>query len=442
MKTNTITIMSSIVIIIALLLGACAPVQTPAEPDPHPAEKTEEEGTIEDSSGEVAYIVDPTADPEALKALAQSNNGFALALYQALRDQDGNLIYSPYSIFQALLMTGAGAKGETASQMASVLGVDPNDPEMHNLMNALNKALTSIPENLRGDSQPLTFTVANAVWAQKDFHFEQEFLDTLAANYNAGLKLVDFNNPEEARNLINLWVAAQTNDKIKEIIPQGLLDEMTRMVLTNAVYFKAGWSHRFDEQETKDGSFMLADGSAKSVPFMHAGFNTAALVDENLAALTLPYEGGSYAMAAIMPQADFAGFEAQLSAEKLRQILAELQDSSAFVDLSMPKFKIESMFGLSEKLEALGMPDAFDAQKADFSGMTGNKDLMISSVLHQATIDVNEQGTEAAAATIVGMSMTSMPSQNLTISLDKPFIYVIYETTTNAIVFMGRVVNP
>ena len=221
MKTNTITIMASIVIIIALLLGACAPVQTPAEPDPHPVENTEEEGTIEDSSGEVAYIVDPTADPEALKALAQSNNGFALALYQALRDQDGNLIYSPYSIFQALLMTGAGAKGETASQMASVLGGDPNDPEMHNLMNALNKALTSIPENLRGDSQPLTFTVANAVWAQKDFHFEQEFLDTLAANYNAGLKLVDFNNPEEARNLINLWVAAQTNDKIKEIIPQG-----------------------------------------------------------------------------------------------------------------------------------------------------------------------------------------------------------------------------
>lgn len=444
-------ILFNIVIISAFMLGACMPTQNPTQnpTEPYPVDETEEPapvveepGEISDSNGDVAFIIDPQADPEAVRQLAHANNGFALALYQALRDEDGNLIYSPYSIFQALLMTGAGAEGETASQMASVLGVDLGDPEVHNLMNALNKALTSLPEYLNGGAQPLTFTVANALWAQKDFHFEQAFLDTLSANYDAGLKLVDFNNPEDARALINLWVAAQTNDKIQELIPAGVLDQMTRLVLTNAIYFKGGWSNRFDAKDTKDGSFTLADGSSKNVPFMHGNFTMPALVSDKIHAIRLPYEGGTYAMAAIMPLVDFAGFEAQLTTADLEQLLTMLQSSRATVDLSMPKFQSESSFGLGDTLAALGMPDAFDPQKADFSKMTGKPDLMISSVIHQATIDVNEEGTEAAAATAVGMSMTSMPAESYTIRLDKPFIYVIYETTTNTIVFMGRVVNP
>jgi serpin B len=443
MKTSKI--LFSIVIISALMLGACVPAQSPTEP--YPVDETEEPsnnepGEITDSSGDVAYIVDPQADPEAVRQLAQSNNGFALALYQALRDEDGNLIYSPYSIFQALLMTGAGAEGATASQMASVLGVDLDDPEIHNLMNALNKVLTTKPEYLNDGAQPLTFNIANAVWAQKDYYFEESFLDTLSANYDAGLKLVDFNNPEDARALINLWVAAQTNDKIQELIPAGLLDQMTRMVLTNAIYFKGAWSNQFEEKDTEDGSFTLADGSTTTVPFMHGNFTLSALVNEQLSAVRLPYEGGNYAMAAIMPQGDFAEFESQLTAADLEQLLNSIQSSSAMVDLSMPKFQAESRFGLGEILAGLGMPDAFDAQKADFSGMTGKPDLMISSILHQATIEVNEEGTEAAAATAVAMSVTSMPGQSYTIRLDKPFIYVIYETTTNTITFMGRVVNP
>ncbi len=443
MKTSKIFF--SIVIISALMLGACIPAQSPSEP--YPVNETEEPsndepGDITDSSGDVAYIVDPQADPEAVRQLAQSSNGFALALYQALRSEDGNLIYSPYSIFQALLMTAAGAEGETASQMASVLGVDLDDPAVHNLMNALNKALTKHPEYLQNDAQPLTFNIANAVWAQKDYHFEQSFLDTLSANYNAGLKLVDFNKPEDARDLINLWVAAQTNDKIKELIPEGVLDQMTRMVLTNAIYFKGAWANQFDEINTKEGNFTLADGSSTTIPFMHGNFTLSALVSEKISAVRLPYEGGTYAMAAIMPAADFAGFESQLTAAELEQILSDLQSSSAMVDLSLPKFQAESRFGLGDILAGLGMPDAFDAEKADFSGMTGKTDLMISSVLHQATIDVNEEGTEAAAATAVVVGVTSMPGQSYTIRLDKPFIYVIYETTTNTITFMGRVVNP
>jgi len=435
-----------IVIISALILGACMPVQNPTEPLPVEEIKEpavdEKPGEITDASGAVAYIVDPQADPEAVKELALSNNGFALALYQALRDEEGNLIYSPYSIFQALLMTSAGAEGETASQMAAVLGVDVNDPATHNLINALNKVLSDQPEHLDPNAQPLTFNIANALWAQKDFHFEQAFLDTLSANYNAGLKLVDFNNPEEARALINLWVAAQTNDKIKDLIPEGVLSSMTRLVLTNAIYFKGAWVNQFEEKDTKDGGFTLADGSITTVPFMHGNFTIPALVNEKVHAISLPYEGGAYAMAAIMLLADFEGFESHLTATDLEQMLTLLQSSRAMVDLSMPKFQAESSFGLAEKLAAMGMPDAFDAQKADFSGMTGKPDLMISSVLHQATIDVNEKGTEAAAATVVVMNMASLPGESYTIRLDKPFIYVIYETTTNTIVFMGRVVNP
>ena len=445
-------ILFSIVMISALMLGACVPAQSPTEPnstEPYPVDEredptavVEEPGEITDSSGDVAYIVDPQADPEAVKQLAHSNNGFALALYQALRDEDGNLIYSPYSIFQALMMTGAGAEGETASQMASVLGVDVNDPEIHNLMNALNKALTTQPEYLDESAQPLNFNIANALWAQKDYHFEQAFLDTLSANYNAGLKLVDFNQPEDARALINLWVAAQTNDKIKELIPDGVLSNMTRLVLTNAIYFKGAWANQFEEKDTQDGSFTLADGSNKTVPFMHGNFTISALVSEKIHAIRLPYEGGTYAMAAIMPLVDFEGFESGLTAADLEQLLTLLQSSRAMVDLSMPKFQAESSLGLAEILAGLGMPDAFDAQKADFSGMTGKPDLMIGSVLHKATIDVNEEGTEAAAATAVVMNLTSMPAESYSIRLDKPFIYVIYETTTNTITFMGRVVNP
>ena len=175
---------------------------------------------------------------------------------------------------------------------------------------------------------------------------------------------------------------------------------------------------------------------------MNGNFTIGALVDELYSAVRLPYEGHNYAMAAIMPSGNFAEFEMGLTASDLEQILSDLQLSSAMVDLSMPKFQAQTSISLADQLAALGMPDAFDSAKADFSGMTGSGQLMIGSILHQATIDVNEEGTEAAAATMVGMSLTSMPGQSFTIHFDKPFIYVIYETTTNAVVFMGRVVNP
>jgi len=438
-------------LLLTMALTACSPIiEEPVEPMPDetedlypveekPAEPAED---VSDAIGGVAYITDPSASAEELKNQAASINAFALDLYQKLAEEDGNIIYSPYSIFQAFLMVYAGANAETKAEIAEALSVELDDENVHNLMNALNLKLTTLPEHLTEDTQPLIFNVANALWAQKDFHIEQEFLDKLSANYAAGLKLVDFSKAEEARQLINLWVEAQTNEKIKDLIPQGMLNEMTRLVITNAVYFKGGWVHRFDAENTEKATFYLLDGNQKDIDMMHTGFNGSALVNSDLQVVQLPYEGGTYTMAAIMPTGDFKAFEASLDQDTLTGIFEALQAGFASIQLAMPKFKTESSFGLGDQLKALGIEQAFDAQLADFSGMTGEKDLYISDVIHKAYIDVNEEGTEAAAATAIGLSTTSMPSQSYEITLDHPFIYVIYERTTNTVVFMGRVVTP
>jgi len=215
-------------------------VQEDPQKDPEQTYPVAETEDTDGAFGNLAYISDPKASAEELQKLAHASNQFALDLYQQLVDKEGNLIYSPFSIYQALLMTYAGAEGETAQEMMDVLGVT-DDNAIHNVMNALNLTLQSKPAYVTKDMQPLIFNIANALWAQKDFHFEQAFLDKLSANYSAGLRLVDFNNPDEARQLINHWVELQTNEKIKDLIPAGLLNEMTRLVLSNAVYFKGAW---------------------------------------------------------------------------------------------------------------------------------------------------------------------------------------------------------
>jgi serpin B len=284
--------------------------------------------------------------------------------------------------------------------------------------------------------------VANALWVQQDIEFEKDFLDTLSENYNAGLKLVDFSNSEEARQAINLWIAAQTNDKIKDLIPEGVLDELTRLVIANAVYFKGAWQHTFDPANTADEAFFALDGTEQTVEMMSNSYTGAALVFDDYQAVKLPYQGGNYAMAAIMPTGDFGTFEENLDENKIEDILEEFEGIFGQVNLRMPKFEIESSFDLGEQLKALGMIQAFDSQLADLTGMSDQIDLYITDVLHKAYIDVNEDGTEAAAATVISIGTTSMPADSWEITLDHPFIYVIYETTNNTIVFMGRFVAP
>lgn len=447
----------SLGLVFSFLLSACTPVITDPIVDPEPTQGEElpvkdQELVTEDPKevypidpsqvtiGNQAHITNPEASIEEIERLAQANNQFALALYKQLTDEKGNLIYSPFSIYQALMMTYAGAESETAQQMMAALGVKDIE-EVHNLMNALTLTLQNVKAREVEGMQPLIFNIANALWMQKDFHFEQSFLDKLSANYAAGVKLVDFNHPEDVQKLINHWVALETNDKIKDIIPDGMLNEMTRMVLSNAVYFKGAWRNRFDAKDTAKAPFTLMDGSKIDVDMMATSMQTAGIVNEVFSAVALPYDGGSFAMALIMPK-DFEAYQKALTPEVLNKLFEDLNMSHAMVHLKMPKFKTESTFDLGEKLQGLGMTDAFDADKADFSGMTGQKDLYISDVIHKAYIDVNEEGTEAAAATIVGMSTTGMPAEELTINLDNPFIYMIYNTQTNAIVFMGHVVNP
>jgi len=456
-------IVLTVVLLLSMVLSACQPapvtpepVTPETEPDLYPVEEqtmpedlTQAEDTYpildenKDTDGAVgnsAYISDPKASAEELQKLAHASNQFAIDLYQRLVDKEGNLIYSPFSIYQALLMTYAGAEGETAQQMMDVLGVTDNN-EIHNVMNALKLTLQAEPTYTIEGMQPLIFNIANALWVQKDFHFEQTFLDKLMANYAAGLALVDFNKPDEARDLINHWVEVRTNEKIKELIPTGMLNEMTRLVLTNAVYFKGAWTNRFDPARNTQEEFTSLDGAISKVEMMNNSFTGAAFVEKDYSVVSLPYEGGNFAMMAVLPE-DFASFQTTMNADLLKEILEKLTESHTMVHLTMPKFSFESSIDLGETLPAMGMSDAFDINNADFSGMTGGKDLYISDVVHQAFIDVNEDGTEAAAATMVSMAPTSMPGEAITLRLDRPFIYLIYNTQTNAVVFMGHVVAP
>ncbi len=422
----------------ALLLAACEPVLTPTQPSP--ADKPAGEiGGVQEVSGSVDYNPNPQAAFPELMKLAAANNSFALDLYKQLAGQEGNLFYSPYSIFQALLMTYAGALGNTASQMEGTLHLPYSQEQVHAVMNALNKQLE---ESTQSDGKPVfEFNIANALWGQQGYAFQEEFLNVLAANYAAGMQTVDFKDAEAARSLINLWVAAQTNDKIKDLIPKGVLNDLTRLVLTNAVYFKAAWLNQFDAANTTDGVFYLPDGKEKNVPMMRQTTDMNALANETVQAVELSYEGGRYSMVIMMPaKGTLAEFEAGLDQAALEGIFADL--GSALVEFAMPKFKLEASFSLAEQMQALGMVDAFDVALADFTGISGEPDLYIKSVLHKAFVDVNEEGTEAAAATAVVLSQKGMPGERLTITIDNPFLFAIRENGTNTVLFMGRVVEP
>ena len=460
MKTNRLFIAATLVL--ALLLSACGPAAETIEPvptdsvsEPYPIETTQESGQaypIEESptqpesgdvSGGMAYITDPIASQDDLKDHAEDMTKFAVNLYRKLAQEEGNLIYSPYSIYQAFLMVYAGANAETKAELTRVLEIDDDDDEdVHTLMNALNKLLTTKPDYLDETMQPLQFNVANALWVQQDIEINQGFLDTLSANYIAGLKLVDFTNADDARQAINLWVAAQTNDKIKDLIPQGVLNELTRLVITNAVYFKGAWQNPFNVQRTTSEPFYMLDGSEKAIDMMRTSYTGAGLINERYQAVKIPYQGGNYAMAVIMPSGDFSGFEQSLEEDTLKQILTGFDGIFGQVNLGLPKFKSENSFNLGDQLKTLGVQQAFESQAADFSGISDKMGLYITDVLHKAFIDVNEEGTEAAASTAIAVGTTSMPADSWDITFDHPFVYVIYETTTNAIVFMGRVVTP
>ncbi len=398
--------------------------------------------------GGCAAAENTTANDDSDKqgTIVQGNNTFALELYAKLKNADGNLFFSPYSISTALAMTYAGARGRTAEQMADVLRFPIGEPPSHlnsrQLATEFGKLVKDL--NARGENGAYELIVANALWGQKGYGFLAEFLELVETHYGGRLNEVDFvEATETSRQTINAWVEKKTNEKIKNLIPKGVLDSMTRLVLTNAIYFKGNWAQQFREDRTREAPFTLSDGKKIDVPMMNQTKKFNYMETETLQALELPYVDNELSMIVLLPkELDGLGeLEQSLTLEKVTEWQSKLGKREVIV--SIPKFKLTSQFSLAAVLKAMGMADAF-SRSANFSGMNGKRDLAISAVIHKAYVDVNEEGTEAAAATAVTMRLTSMvPTDRPPVfRADHPFLFLIRDNQSGSILFIGRLMNP
>jgi serpin B len=380
-----------------------------------------------------------SASAEELAAVAKGNNQFAFELYAKLRQQKGNLFFSPYSISTALAMTSAGARGETLEQMNKTLHFTLDQDRLHPAFATLVKQV-----NGDGEKRGYQLSTANALWGQKGHGFLPDFLKLTKDRYGAGLNEVDFvNATEQARQTINAWVAKETQDKIKEMIQEGVLDQITRLVLTNAIYFKGDWASPFSKHATTDLPFFLNANRKVQAPMMRQGGKFKYLDGEDFQALEMPYVGKELSMVVLLPKKvnGLADFEKTLTADKLSDWLAQTHQLEVYVTL--PKFKLTAEFKLEDELSEMGMPLAF-SEEADFSGMDGKKELFLGNVIHKAFVEVNEEGTEAAAATAVVVAKSDDgPERQLPVfRADHPFVFLIRDTRTESILFLGRVVNP
>lgn len=439
---------------LALLASSCAPQPTPIPPinGPQPTPSSPPitlPSPLPPMSGEqvvqskLVRIAAPSVPQGDLAQLVQGNSDFAMALYRQLRSGDGNLFFSPYSISLALAMTYAGAQGDTESQMAQALHFTLPQERLHPAMNSLDQTISSYAQKGANQDQGFQLNIANSIWGQQDFAFLPAYLDLLAQDYGAGMHLVDFvSAPEPSRQVINSWVERQTQSKITNLFPQGSIDDTTRLVLANAIYFKAAWQDAFDPLSTQAGTFYLVNGGTTSATMMSSSHEASYLYAEGdgYQAVGLPYQGSQVMMVVVMPSAGkLSDFENGLTEAQLETVLNSMQDRP--ISLTMPKFKIESEFDLKSVLASLGMKDAFDTH-ADFSGMDGKQDLYVSDVLHKAYVNVDEHGTEAAAATGVVMGLMAVPAQPLHVTIDHPFLFFLVDPQTKTILFMGRMMNP
>jgi len=398
-------------------------------------------------SGEVlksdkARITEPASTAADIKTLIEGNTAFGFNIYRILSKTGDNIFYSPYSISAALAMTYAGARSESEQRIADTMQFMLPQSNLHAAFNSMDIELGSRGQGAKGkDDKGFRLHVVNAIWGQKDFSFLPAFLDVLAENYGAGLRIVDYiNETEKSRIKINSWVSEQTEQRIKDLIPAGALNAMTRLVLTNAIYFNAAWADQFNENATMNAPFYLIDGKEKSVSIMKNTASYRFAEGEGYRAVELPYDGGELSMVILLPQTgSFSTFQSSLNAGEVQNIIESLENRQ--ITLSIPKFKFDSQFSLKEALTAMGMGPEFTPD-ADFSGMTGERDLFISDVLHKAFVAVDESGTEAAAATAVIMKATAMPMQPLEITVTRPFIFFIRDIQTGAVLFIGQILNP
>ncbi len=391
----------------------------------------------------------PTSTPSkqernARERVIRANTDFAFDLLSRL-DGSKNLFFSPYSISVALAMTEAGASGETREQMAKALHFESNATDVGAAFRAIRQGLAQNATRENDDTTPFRLTEANELWGQQGYPWSDSYLDSLETNYSATFDAVDFERPDAVRNRINDWVDDETNGKITELVGPGTLTPLTRLVLTNAMYFRANWKSTFDEKRTRHAEFTALDGSTSTVPMMKQEdwFRYATVDGHQL--VFLPYAGGDVSIVVFLPaKGQFENFRSSLDADRLDTFLNALDDHEGTVRL--PRFTSRTRLNLNDVLETLGMTDAFDSQRADFSGMVDgndNPDLSIGTVLHEGYIDVDEQGTEAAAATAVTVVATGarVSHDPFEMIVDRPFCYLIRGQESGTVLFLGQVTD-
>ncbi|MBU1089376.1 serpin family protein [Patescibacteria group bacterium] len=386
-----------------------------------------------------AISPETSASESEIAAVVDASNQFAFDLYSEYKAEGGNVFFSPYSISTALAMTFEGARGQTAEEMQTVFHFPENEDERKLGYSGLLGKINAENENYK-------LSTANALWAQENYKFLDEYFETVEKYYGGGVTNLDFaKETESSRITINNWVEDQTNDKIKDLIPVGGITGSTKLVLTNAIYFKGDWLKQFNEDETRDDDFRMSSGETIEVPMMQqtdeeAKFNFAE--NEELQILELPYSGEELSMLILLPKNDDLDLlENNLTLANLAAWKKDLRKEQ--VKVFIPKFKFETKYFMAKDLAEMGMPTAFSGA-ADFSGMTGERDLFISAVIHQAFVEVNEEGTEAAAATAVVMDeeMVAEPESIPIFRADHPFVFLIQEKETGSILFLGRVSDP
>jgi serpin B len=399
-----------VIIFIALLeMAGCAP-QTEAPTDNTPISST----------------------ANNISTQINGNNVFAFTLYQKIKEASGNIFYSPYSISNTLAMTYAGAKGETAKQMAAVLHFNLPDNTLHSTLKTIQQDLVD-----RNNSKSSQISIANALWGQKGVNFLPEYLKQIKNNYGGAFKTLDFIKAAEPSRLeINKWISEKTRDRIPEMLKPGIIDDTTALVITNALYLKASWKSIFS-YDTDEEAFYTPDGEKIMVPMMaRPDWKFSYGKGDNYQAIDLPYKACDLSMLVVLPDAgQFTAFENSLDNIRLDSIIQTMEDTT--VNLTMPEFKFETNYLLNPYLQALGMINAFG--NADFSGMANLRDLFVSDVLHSTYISVDQYGTEAAAG---GTSVMMLGSGKVTMEINRPFIFLIRDNQTGTILFIGRVLNP
>lgn len=428
----------SLIVLAALGAAACggvAPSSGTAEPtESGPSAATRSTDFTPSPSGIALLASDTPRDrsPDVADAdlteLVAGNTDFAAALYRTLDDGSENLLLGPHSASVGLAMVLAGAEGATASQLATALQLDLADERLHGAFNQLDLELAT------RNNDDLTLAIANRAFGQTGYEFLDGYVELLARDYSSPFGTLDFaSDPELARQAINKWVAAQTRERIEELFPAGTIDPNTQLALVDAVYLDASWHFPFNAELTESEPFHRLDGAAVSVPTMHFNEYLPSGFGAGWSAVEIPYTGGELSMVVIVPE-DLRTFESRLDGELLREVFGSLTDGG--IHLALPRFSFGYHASLVQPLRDLGVAAAFD--DANFSGMTGTRALALAAVEHATFIRVNEEGTEAAAAT--GSAMRD--SHGPTVTVDRPFVFAIRDRVTGTVLFLGRVTDP